>query len=117
MVARFWVLYRGGWVRLTLRPGQSVKLVEGGPTEEGWNWLLERYTHEGDGVALEWAHEARDCDGQYDRYGKMFCLLGGLAALDMHAALKIEQNRGIFSPDWRKVYAGHRDHAAEAAGY
>jgi hypothetical protein len=115
--ARFWTFWRCGWVKLTLRPGQTLSASNGGPTDEGYHGEAEVWTHEGDMVRSEWASWGRDCDGRQEAGGEHVCPLGKLRARDMVEAFDVPENRGIFAPEWERADAWQRDHSAEAAGY
>ena len=96
--ARFWVWHRGGWVKLTLRPGQSLTASEGDPTDEGYRREVSTFTHHGDVVGSEWYETGCDCDGRYERGGESFCDLADLAARDAFAEFPISENAGIRAP-------------------
>ena len=115
--ARFWVWHRGSWVKVTLRPGQSLTTFEGYQTEEGYHREASTFTHHGEAVACQWYETGRDCDGLYERGGELFCPLADLAARDAHAEFPVRENAGIRAPEWQRVTGYRRDHAAEAAGY
>jgi len=109
VTARFWVWHNCGWVRLSLRWGQVIELHEGGPTDEGYIYTREKFTRDEIGVHSEYHVDARDCDGRFEQFEERFCPYDRLAAVSV--------DDGINRPDWHKVEAGQRDHAAEAAGY
>lgn len=130
--ARFWVwAAAGGWVKLTLRPGQELEHHSGGPCDEGYSYTREKWTHEGDHVRAKWETNASDCDGRLDQGGASCCPLDQLRARDMHAEEQgraaywgddptkpeFNGNAGIFAPEWTERRRFQRDHAAEAAGY
>jgi hypothetical protein len=48
--ARFWTWWNGGWVKLTLRPGQRLVLHAFRRTDEGYSEQHEEYKHEGSAV-------------------------------------------------------------------
>lgn len=119
MNARFWIWSAvGGWVKLTLRPGETLSHFSGGATEEGFSHTAETWTHEGDHVRHEWENNARDCDGRFDSGGASCCSLDDLRARDMGAEVPdYPENAGIVAPEWTDAGRYQRDHAAEAAGY
>lgn len=129
--ARFWQWLNGGWVKITLRPGQTLTHATGGETEEGWSFEGRNWHHDGDAITSTVSQESLDCDGRFDASFAFKCPLGDLRARDMHAE---EQERavaqekdptlpyfnesiGIFAPDWERLNASQRDHEAERAGY
>src|SRR3954453_7635166 len=117
MNARFWVWYRSGWVKFTLRPGESQSTEEGGRHEEGWHREETQYTHEGEGVRCEWQTDGADCDGRHSASGAAFCPLDQLRARDMAEIQDATENAGIHSPEWTTFDHRQRDYAAEATGY
>lgn len=109
--ARFWVWHGDGWVKLTLRHGQTLSTYRGGSHSEGcWSEFCS-WTHEGDGVRYEHATDGTDCDGRLSSGAKAFCPLGQLKALESCEA------SGIFRPFWKWGQSSQRDYAAEACGY
>lgn len=115
--ARFWVWHNASWVKLTLRPGQSLTAYEGGPTDEGWSYEASTYTHDGEQVTAAYDSQALDCDGRLDRYAESHCPLADLAVRDMYEVCPASENKGIMSPDWQRGSASQRDYEAERAGY
>ena len=116
--ARFWTYHRGGYVRLSLRPGEQLRHETGGPTDEGYHGEASIYTHAGDDIALDWATWGRDCDGRTESYGASFAPLATLTARDAFDLTNgASEARGIRLPVWNRGRTRNRDHAAEAAGY
>lgn len=111
MKARFWIFENGGDVRLSLKDGQTVSHVTARSTEEGWQWSAVRYTRRGDWVICEAESAERDCDGRLDRSSVTRC---HVRELERGYHNEIDD---IHYPRWRRVSAGQRDYAAEAAGY
>ena len=108
---------RGAWVKLTLRPGQSLTAFQSQPTDEGYHREVNAFTHYGETVVCEWFETGRDCDGRYERGGEMFCDLADLAARDAFAEFPASENVGIKAPEWKRATGYRRDHTAEASGY
>ena len=113
--ARFWVWENDGWIRLSLRTGQTLRWAQATATDEGWRrWGFEA-TFDGDTVVLEeWSLE-RDCDGRLDSCSIVECPFGLL-----QAGGRSDFCVGIgqpLRPEWRKVRNRQRDYTAEAAGY
>lgn len=133
--ARFWHWHRDGWVKLTLRPGQTIEHRMGGSTDEGWSHTSHRWT-----LAHDWAEfpvpvvrcealtESCDCDGRLDQGGCWVCPLDELQARDMADPEEAGYwqggelvtdpiNQGILAPRWHREESWQRDYAAEAMGY
>jgi hypothetical protein len=117
--ARFWIWYQPGdcWVKLTLKPGQSLSVTWGGPHEEGYSYSAETYEFDGQDVICECTTQACDCDGRLDTRVDLICHLDDLRSRDVFADSGLEDSRGILAPEWNKVTAFQRDYTAEAAGY
>lgn len=109
--ARFWFWWNGSFVKLTLRPEQTLRFHTSKPTDEGFSYEINEFTHEVDRVLLRWESGGRDCDGTTTQAGK------SAADLDKLAVTSHEEH-GIKTPDWQaagrtRVY----DQFAQAAGY
>lgn len=125
--ARFWAWHRGSWVKITLRPGQSLHCFYSSRDEEGWSSELEEWNHEGDIIVRNWANDGRDCDGRLSHSGRDKCLLVNLRRIQAYhdptagatgrLAWLDERGRRIYRPDWQKVSRMQRDYASEAMGY
>ena len=126
MNLRLWTWADGGPVKLTLRPGQSLRWSYGGPHEEGYCWTMHTWTHTNDpvmGVIEVIETRGRCCDGPHESYGKYWCPAsqlrsGPLMHLDKHDEYGEpiplpNSNR----PTWQALKTSQRDHYAEAAGY
>lgn len=62
--ARFWEWINGGWVKITLRPGQSLSWYRRIRHEEGWSSEGIVWEHEIDFVSRHATYDGRDCDGR-----------------------------------------------------
>jgi len=109
--ARFWFVINGDFVKLTLTPGQSLRIVHGGPTDEG-SYYESRLLCYWDGrVWLDHYRRERDCDGLFESGGEYS------AALDQLAAFQPFPDEDPPMPRWRTASEHQRDHTAERAGY
>lgn len=63
--ARFWILYKGSWAKLSLKDGQVVEFVRRGRDEEGASRFSDFYYRDGDAVYAAHESAGRDCDGPY----------------------------------------------------
>lgn len=121
--ARFWEWINNGWVKITLRPGQSLSHSKYSTDEEGYSAELTSWIHDGDEIRREWNTSARDCDGQISRNGSEVCPISRLASVP--AMLSDESDSRdyfdhmlIYRADWQtkdktRVY----DAYAEAMNY
>jgi hypothetical protein len=110
--ARFWIFYNDGFIRLSLKPGQTLSFGKRYGTDEGWHSESESFEHCGEYVALHWGSDGVDCDGRLSRGGELHCPLNQLAARYVE-----DGPRGYDLPEWEKVEESQRDYSAEAAGY
>lgn len=116
--ARFWVYVNSGWVKVTLRYGDTIEHREGGPTEEGYHVCHMWWTHNGMWVRRNVDHDARDCDGRYMRRHEDFASLVELGELPLDPDLSsAEDLKDVSRPRWQGEESFYRDHTAEAAGY
>ena len=121
---RFWIHCPGncdgGFIRLTLRPGQSLTWCRYRTTDEGWSLEMTTWTHdEREGLVIQnHATDGVDCDGRLYRASTWVCPIADLAAeqpndycLDNYNCL------GIMLPAWVEENAWQRDYEAEKVGY
>ncbi len=113
--ARFWIWWADGWVKLTLRPGQSLSFGYRGPSDEGWHSHGETYSHEGDRVTSNITTDGRDCDGRFQTFDDFVCQLDQLAAREVWNMQDDRLERR--APAWIALESYQRDHSAEAMGY
>lgn len=116
--ARFWIWYGESFVKLTLKPGQSLMLTAGATTDEGGYYSETIYSHDGDCVTRASFQSSTDCDGRLD------CEATDSAALDELSGWETcgdmsETVHGpcMCVPHWSHGRASQRDYNAEAAGY
>lgn len=122
--ARFWVRVNGGFVKLTLRPGQELEHYAWERTDEGFESQWSVWAHLGYVVAHQWAQNSRDCDGRLHRSGRCYARLSRLYAhqqwygrlVDGELVRIIDQDAPPL-PIWEGFDESQRDYAAEAAGY
>lgn len=128
MNARFWVFENDGWIKLTLKPGQSLTWSHGGRDEEGYSWTGERWTFDGLLVINESSYDGRDCDGRISRETVLTCPVGFLQGKPAEAARLVtfgQEDPWSFEvwepmpprPEWERARASQRDYSAEAMGY
>ena len=111
--ARFWTWLNGDYVKITLRPGQSLTHYSGGPCEEGWSYETQVWRHAGYAVFSSWAVEAKDCDGRLDQFGSSQCAIDQL-----NPGYEFELTSNVQAmPHWNNDDISQRDYAAEAMGY
>lgn len=103
----FWVSRiegAGGFVKLTLRPGETISHGERARTEEGWTALGFEITYETWGTLRATAfHDGVDCDGRLSGSNE--------AQADIIHCTEDGQ------PIWCSPSYAQRDYAAEQMGY
>lgn len=119
--ARFWAWERDGWVKITLKPGQTLSYGGGGLTDEGHSWFHQEYEYDESWPCVFSRHSngGSDCDGPYEHHSEAACLLANLSAVPPRIADPEYQLEEIpfARPDWQQGLRSQRDHYAEAAGY
>ncbi len=110
--ARFWIMHRDSWVKLTLRPGQSLHTFSGGPTDEGWSSFAEQWQHVGGAILRHTVNDGRDCDGRLTQHFECTCALENLRSRDCGL-----DDAPDLLPDWQRVSASQCDEFAEAMGF
>lgn len=124
--ARFWVWWHDGWVKLTLRPQESLSAGHRGRHEEGWYSYDETWTHEGDRVVRECFNDGADCDGPSSKGQEDSCPLGRLSEVTHEKQTPWIEGVGCefvpdpdapLTPDWEKVSESQRDVYAEQMGH
>jgi hypothetical protein len=108
---RFWVWHTEGYVRLHLRPGQTLRWHAGGPDDEGWSYRACAWSLDEDGqtLRLDEYTDGVDCDGRLSREWHYRC---PVRHRDAHRA-----PGGMGVPLWEVDSQSQRDYAAEAMGY
>lgn len=104
--ARFWAWINQSWVKLLLRPGETITVRRCRTTEEGWEASAVCWEYDGSVVTRTSDSCGCDCDGMIDRTSVSLC------AVD---ELRCDMIDGISVPNWQKENSWQRDHAAEAA--
>jgi hypothetical protein len=109
--ARFWIVVRDSYVKVTLQPDTHISWQKSEPTEEGWSYEAESWYLDPDDGLLYWEYCNReeDCDGVFERSGQ-------LVASEL-AAEPGYKDPEVRLPAWQDLRSCQRDHSAEAAGY
>lgn len=125
--ARFWTWINGAWVKITLRPGQSLEWNTFEYTDEGWAASDEVWEYEDGVIVNHMASSGTDCDGRIDHYYSRFCHVDDLSAIG--AQTRLWQNwindEPVFHsdgecpprPDWQEGESSQRDYYAESMNY
>lgn len=124
--ARFWIFHNLDWIKLTLRPGQTLEFASGGPTEEGYSYHAQHYEFDtDDGLIRCTEHDNyRDCDGPGERTISYVCPIDQLAAREAEPVTEWIGGKIVDTgetrpdrPDWQEERSYQRDVYAEQMGY
>lgn len=124
--ARFWAYVNGSAVKLTLRPGQTLRWYRGWTHEEGWSSELLEWEYDADDaeVVRQVVTDGRDCDGRLTRVQTDYCPVGQLTGGNYPSvtglglsAMEIAAWNEVVWPNWQEASRCQRDEFAEAAGY
>ncbi len=127
--ARFWEYLNGGWVKLSLREGDTIAHHEGGAHEEGYSVTFLTYEYDGETVTREAHTDSRDCDGRTSETTIVECDVSKLATRAPYVdpgfvpTMRAPYDEtyqpclGAMFPTWERVKSRQRDYNAEAAGY
>lgn len=117
MNARFWTYHpvADSFVKLTLKPGQTLHHWQGWPTDEGWSSAAMTWSFDGEVVCREVIHDGQDCDGRLTTMRRQQCALADLRVMREDDTLR--DHKSPWLPDWSDVSSSQRDYAAEAMGY
>ena len=118
MNARFWIYWKGSWVKICLtRDKPRIDLYESYATEEGFCQHSESYERTNKGVIRIAESYELDCDGPLERFNESFCPFKHLRSLSLYEENPDYPDSPTDRPVWIRVTAGQRDYFAEMAGY
>jgi hypothetical protein len=110
ITARFYEWINDGWVKISLRPGITLRHYQGGKDDEGaWSRHESWINVANDCVLSSCGSYGRDCDGVVTADADFKCRLEDLQA--------VRCEDGTRRPEWVKMNARMRDYSAEAMGY
>jgi hypothetical protein len=112
--ARFWFMYRGDWVKITIPPGKELAFGAGWYTDEGSKREYQSFCYDPNEMCIWSIYETqeRDCDGHHEYHSQARCSLA-----DLKANPADEEWGSPATPAWEKVSAHERDYFAEAMDY
>ena len=131
MNVKFWTYHNGGYVKITLKPDQSLEHYDSWAHEEGYSWRGTKWTYSGQWVFCKWGYGGRDCDGRLDHSSEDRCHVSRLkdhvVEVDPEPVQEWKHKRAypdsrwaeyVLTPDWQeseptRVY----DQYAQMAGY
>lgn len=109
--ARFWVFHRGHWVKLTLKPEQTVNHGYSYDNGEGWSWEASTYVYRANSGLIfhKWESGGSDCDGRHSTNGRRACHVEKLRWCPATDSQFQDKARDYFNgqlitrPDWQDV--------------
>ena len=112
--ARFWLWHHQGWVKLTVKPNQTVSFSRAGAHDEGWYRNSSEITCVDSEVIWDYCNDGADCDGRQTTTGRLVCKVEDLATERSYDA---ETELTHMVPKWEKMSSSQYDQYAELAGY
>lgn len=117
MNARFWDFCNGGWVKITLKPHQTLSWENYSNTDEGFSFIRQNWIHNDDMVSYVEYSSGRDCDGPTE-----YTLIQRARMCDLKSVPVYDYRKGrgkclFHKPIWSTIKESQRDHFAEAMGY
>jgi len=109
--ARFLFWWADGFVKLTLKPGQSLSCYQGAKDEEGYNCTSVNFRYDVDDTKIyrEDTTWGRDCDGGHSFKSESYCAVSRLRSHKLES--------GELIPTWEEIDSSQYDQYAEMAGY
>jgi hypothetical protein len=115
---RFWVFVNDGFVRLSLKDGQSLKHSWFCRTDEGYDSARTRWTRDGDFITRDYETAGCDCDGPLNTSNTCrWTPSDGTFLASEYRDGKQVSFVDTPIPEWQKVCASRQDVYAEAMGY
>lgn len=116
---RFWDWINDGWVKITLRPGETIRREKSQTTDEGFCNSLETYLYdETDGsIMATYDSQSRDCDGLFYQ-GAVLALVHTFWVDESDERVRKQPDFPVgWHARWEPTERYQRDMTAEAAGY
>lgn len=113
----FWYRFDGEVQRITLMPGERLRLFAYYNTDEGWRNEAETVSVSRFDCRIWVESKAceRDCDGRFDRYWSGFCRKNDRQRLRLYHYDKKPDRRRF--PVWTCDDSSQRDYTAESMRY
>jgi len=119
--ARFWTFWNDDYIKVTLKPGDSVMMTCGGEMDEGYSFTAKTYRHDGDHVTMLVDEFAKDCDGKCewhsDYRARLDTLRDGNTPPTGLRRWDTPEVETVVYPRWREIERYQRDYTAESEGY
>ena len=106
---RFLIYWNNAWVKITLKPEQSLSCYTGANDEEGYHSNYMQLKYEYENVFLTEESNSIDCDGPHSDFREYVCHVDKLSSYKNYY--------GTMIPEWKEISANQRDYYAEAMGY
>jgi len=117
--ARFWIYVNNDYVKISLKPGQTLDWYVKEATDEGWSGegLTFQYDEGNGRVIRESVTEGRDCDGLIQYFDKAQCAIENFRDGDETFDMIEEHGKVVQFPSWERVTSEVYDDEAQKAGY
>lgn len=129
--ARFWAWINGDWVKITLRPGQTLEWTTFGRHEEGWHLSAHIWEFDAIDQIVTESHytDGTDCDGRTQTSNARHCHIERLSENGQQTRVEERWNWQsedyVFVacrecpalPDWQEGESSQRDYYAESMNY
>jgi len=125
ITARFWVFVNEGFVRLSLKDGESIEHTTGGLADEGHGYESTKWERDGEIITRHYIAWGADCDGRYERHSTDTAHIEELERVEHYPPVQdwLQLDRPedwpivCLTPNWESGERGQRDYSAEAAGF
>lgn len=110
--ARFFVFWNDTITKLTLHPGQVLRMYDKWQHEEGWSSIYAHYEYDGDTGVIRFISESDgvDCDGRLTNTAEFSCLVKSMQN-------KYNRHAKVWYPAWKEEKTIVNDHYARAMNY
>ena len=117
--ARFWIYVNNDYVKISLKPGQTLNWYTKEATDEGWSGEGLSFEYDADLVLVlrESVTEGRDCDGRIQYFDKAQCAIEDLQNGNDTFDMFEEHGHIVQFPCWERVTSEVCDEQAQKAGY
>ena len=111
--AKWWQWHNGGWVHLSIHPGDTFTFRTSHRHDEGYHREEETFEYRFGQISRTVDTDGRDCDGRMSTHTELYCYL---CDLDKNESAR-DGETPVRIPSWQRdaSHCHQRDYAAEAA--
>ena len=114
---RFWTWVCDGWVRIKLKPEQTLTWGCHEPHEEGYSATCICWEHDGETITEHYATYGSDCDGRHQDNRTTFHHVADHSVFEVYDGELDTHGNVIRVPAWQQGECSQYDEFAELAGY